>query len=153
MDNEDKDAWVRAGEEQEERFAGPVLGSGAAVFANPAKKENRYTHDIFVVLPGDLKTVRTLWRTAHRYGIDPQYAITLNKKDVERYQKFHPDIIIVWDIDIPGFRSRRYSPLKDILKAVSSGHAKLHHYKNRVNDTRGNAKETYVLDARWFREL
>lgn len=151
--NEDKDVWCRRGEEAEQRFAGPALPCGGAVFANPAKLHDKYTHDLFIVLPADLKTIRTQFRTASRYGIPPESAITVNKKDIDRYMSLYPHIVLVFDIDFPGFRSRRYAPLADIVKAIKRGHARLHTYNNRVDDERGNAKESYVLDALWFREL
>ena len=148
-----KQEWCAAGEQMEESFAGPIFKSGAAVFPNPAKKADKCSHDLFIVLPADLKTVRTQFRTADRYGIPSATAVALNKKDVDRYASLYPDIIIIWDIDIPGFRSRRYAPLKDILKAIERGFAKLHIYQDRVDDQQGNAKESYLFDARWFREL
>ena len=150
---EDKQFWVQHGADAEFRFAGPVFTSGCAVVANPAKLHDPYSHDFFMMVPADLKTIRTPFRTADRYGIPSEFAITLNRKDVERYEQYYPHIILIFDIDYPNFRSIRYAPLRDICKAIRMGMAKLHAYQNRVDDREGNAKDSYVLDARWFVEL
>ena len=153
ISNEDKQTWCNRGVEAEERFAGPAFSSGCAVFQNPAKLENKYSHDMFFVSPSDLKTIRTRFLTAGRYGFDPKTAITLNQKDVVRYSEKYPHIIIVFDIDYGDFKSTRYAQLSDIKRAIKTGFAKLHTYQHRVGDTHGNAKDSYVLDALWFREL
>lgn len=151
--NEDKQAWCEKGAEAEVKFAGPVIGSGCAVMANPAKSENKYTHDLFLVLPSDLKTIRTRFNTADRYGIPSKTAFTLNKKDVDRYAQKYPHIVLIFDIDYGDFKSIRYAPLREIQRAIQLGKAKLHVYLNRVDDTSGNAKDSYVMDAMWFKEL
>jgi hypothetical protein len=148
ISNENKSWWVRAGAAAESSFAGPVFGSGCAVIANPAKFENPYSHDLFMMIPADLKTVRTQFRTADRYGISPRTAITINKKDIERYERLYPHIVIIFDIDIPEFKSTRYAALREVRKAINAGMAKLHVYQHRVGDVMGN-----VLDATWFPEI
>jgi len=151
--NEDKLEWCKLGEEAEQRFAGPAFKSGCVAFANPAKLHDKYAHDLYLMQPADLKTIRTQFRTADRYGISPQTAITLNRKDVERYERLYPHIIIIFDIEYPNFKSLRYAPLREIRRAIKLGKAKLHEYQNRTDDTMGNAKDSYVLDALWFSEL
>ena len=151
--NEDKQSWCEHGALAEVEFAGPLLGSGCSVFANPAKVENPYIHDLYMVVPADLKTIRTRFRTASRYGIDPRTAITLNKKDVDRYTEKYPHINIIFDIDYGDFKTVRYATLRQIQKAISSGKAQLHVYQNRIDDNKGNAKESYVMDALWFNKL
>lgn len=150
---EDKSYWVKHGSNAEAQFAGPVFQSGCAVIANPAKLNDIYSHDLFLMVPADLKTIRTPFRTADRYGISSRTAITINRKDIERYEKYYPHIVLVFDISYPEFRSIRYAPLRDIRKAIKAGIARLHSYQNRVQDEHGNAKDSYVLDATWFAEL
>jgi hypothetical protein len=120
---------------------------------NPAKARDRYTHDIFVTLPGDLKTIRTRFNTASRYGIDPRSAITLNVKDVERYQRLYPTIVIVFDVRFADYSRLCYATLRQIALAIKSGKARRHEYQGRVGDTQGNATASWVLDAEWFPEL
>jgi hypothetical protein len=153
IDNQDKQAWCAVGELAEVKFAGPLLPNGGALMLNPAKKLDKYTHDLFITLPSDLKTIRTRFNTAHRYEIDPKSAITLNVKDILRYKNHYPTIIIVFDVDFGDYKRLCYSNLREIRRAIKCGKAKLHTYKDRVDDTNGNAKESYIFDAEWFQQL
>lgn len=150
--NEDKEAWCNLGSKAEVRFAGPNF-SGVSVLQNPAKAENKYTHDFYMLMPADIKTIRTRFNTSDRYGIPSYSAFTLNKKDVDRYKKLYPHIIVIFDIEFADFKTLRYAPLREIHRAIALGKAPLHEYQNRINDSNGNAKESYVMDAMWFREL
>tara|TARA_R110000803_G_scaffold139118_1_gene205797 strand:- start:44 stop:520 length:477 start_codon:yes stop_codon:yes gene_type:complete len=151
--NQDKSAWCEYGDKTEVEFVSKMLSSSCSVFMNPAKAENKYTHDFFIVMPSDLKTIRTRFRTSDRYGIKSHSAITLNKKDVDRYVDKYPHIIIIFDVKYDDFSRLCYAPIRDIQKAIARGVAKLHTYNERVNDNSGNAKESYVLDSMWFKEL
>ncbi len=151
MNNQDKEFWCSAGAAQEERFASPVRG-GCVLLMNPAKAENKYTHDLYMMMPADLKTVRTKFRTADKYGVDPDTAVTLNKKDVDRYSEKYPNIVIIFDIDFGTYKSIRYASLRAIQKWVEIGRAKLHKYLQRDGD-KVNATESYVLDSQWMAEL
>jgi hypothetical protein len=169
MDTEDKQSWCSYGEDVEKSFAGirlPSLGLGG--FVNPQKAKDKYTHDLFVQFPCDLKTVRTpFFKAKEMFGIDPQYAVTFNEKDGTRYSELYPNIIVIFDISwddcgkvingvqynvkpmhltVSGF-------LKDIKRAiVASGLAKVD-YARRVNDTQGNAKRSWVFDARHLQKI
>ena len=153
LDTENKLAWCAEGEKAEQRFAGRLLGGNVSVFNNPAKVTDKFTHDLFIILPSDLKTIRTRFNTADRYGIDPRTAITINVKDLERYKQFYPHIVIIFDIDFGDFQSVRITNLREIKRAIKLGMAKPHTYLKRVDDTQGNGKESYVLDALWFSEI
>lgn len=150
--NEDKKAWCEYGDQIEVEFVSKMLASKCSVFMNPAKSESKVTHDLFIVMPSDLKTTRTRFRIADRYGILSHSAITLNKKDVDRYADIYPHIII-FDVKYEDFSCVCYAPIREIKKAIRRGVAKLHTYINRVNDTQGNAKESWVLDSMWFKEI
>jgi len=151
IDTEDKVAWCQYGDQKEMDFLVDMFQTDLSVMRNPAKAKDKYAHDIFLTLPSDIKTIRTEFRTADRYGFDPSYAFTINQKDVERYQKYHY-FVVVLDIFFPWMESRqiRIAPLDRILHAISTGKAKLHAYQNRVEDSSGNAKESWVMDSRWF---
>lgn len=151
-DNEDKSYWCQLGEQAEQRFTAPLIG-GCSVFMNPAKAENKFTHDFFIVMPCDLKTIRTRFNTADRYGIDSKTAFTINKKDIDRYSEKYPNIIVILDIDYGDFKTIRYASLSDLKKAIKHKYAKLHEYKNRVDDVQGNAKQSYVMNALWFNQF
>ena len=153
VSNEDKRAWCELGAQAEVRFAGPVFASGCAVMMNPAKTESKFSHDLFLTLPADLKTIRTRFNTSGRYGIDSKTAFTLNVKDIQRYSSLYPHIVLIFDIDYGDFKTIRYASLREIKRAIKLGKAKLHTYKDRLDDTSGNARDSYVLDATWFQEL
>jgi len=164
MDTEDKQAWCTYGEEKEDSFVKTRLSElGLAGFTNPAKKLDKYTHDLFVSFQADLKTVRTPLFKAHKlYGIDPQYAVTFNHKDVERYKQLYPNIIVIFDVmweqlskEIGGvvytvkpMHITAAGFIHDIRRAVIRSGSKTINYARRVDDTQGNAKLSWVFDVR-----
>jgi hypothetical protein len=169
MDTEDKQAWCDYGSRAEQTFAiGRLFDLGLSGAINLEKRSNPYTHDLFVNFPVDLKTVRTpLFKAMDLYGLDPQYTITFNEKDGKRYRSLYPNIIVIFDIDwdstemnIDG-RVYRVNPMKmtvagfldDIRQAIEkSGKHKIV-YQRRLNDEDGNAKQSWVLDARHLQSL
>lgn len=154
IDPQDKKAWCERGGEQERAFAGPLLPRGGAVMLNPAKAEDKYSHDLYVTLPGDYKKISTRFQKAEElYGIPSRSAITLNCKDVDRYTAKYPNILIVFDVDYGDYKRLCYATLGEIRKAIKYEKAKRHTYKDRQDDTQGNAKDSWVLDAEWFQEL
>ena len=82
--------------------------------------------------------------------LTPKYAISLNRKDVERYNKLYPNIVIVFDIEMSGYSGVHWADLHRINTLIRKGMAKEHSYKDRVDDNKGNAKSSYVFDCRWF---
>jgi hypothetical protein len=151
--NEDKGAWVKLGENAETFFVQRMFSQSLSVMKNPAKVENPYTHDLFITLPADLKTIRTPFRTASRYGFDPDYAVTINDKDVKRYLSKYPHIVLILDIQYPNYQGIHLAPIDKIRVAIEKDKAKLHEYIHRVDDTAGNAKLSWVFDCRWFQKL
>ena len=164
MDTEDKQSWCDYGDDAERHFvAGRLFDIGLGGHINPQKKTNPYVHDMFVQFPSDIKTVRTpLFKSMELYGIDPQYAITFNHKDAERYKEFYPNIIVIFDIwwkncslniggqdyAVKDMHLTAAGFLHDIRTAiVKSGSCRID-YSRRVEDTSGNAKSSWVLDAR-----
>lgn len=169
MNTEDKRAWCEYGDEAERAFSiGRLFDLGLSGAVNLEKRTNPYAHDLFVSFPTDLKTVRTpLFKARELYGLDPQYTITFNDKDAKRYLELYPDIVVVFDIlwevtdkEIDGF-PYRVDPmhltvagfLSDIRQAIrKDGNHKIV-YQRRVNDQEGNAKESWVFDARHLHKL
>jgi len=152
INNEDKLKWCEYGEETERNFINTFSNEQVVVELNPEKVTNKFTHDFIITLPADLKTIRTRFRTSGRYGIASTSAITLNKKDVDRYSELYPNIIIIFDIDYGDYKKICYATLSNIKNIIGEGKAKLHQYKNRVNDP-NNAQCSYVLDAEWFEDV
>lgn len=147
---ENKTAYCQLGEKTERQFLLNSFGTGVAFSANPCKAENPYSHDFFALMPCDLKTQFTPFRTASRYGINPDYAVTINEKDLVRYGKNYPHIVLVIDVVFPHYKATHYAPLFVLRDIVKQGRAQRHEYEKRVNDTQGNAKASYVFDVRWF---
>ncbi len=121
------------------------------VLPNVEKARDKYTHDMRISFPSDLKTVRSSWIHSQRmFGLDPKYAISLNRKDVVRYNDLYPNIIIVFDIEMTEYKNIHWADLNRINTLIRKGMAKEHSYKDRVDDNKGNAKSSYVFDCRWF---
>ena len=151
--NEDKLAWCKQGENLEKDFIVNCFDSGISVIKNPTKNLDKYTHDLYAIFQSDLKSIKTPFNTAGRYGIDAKYAITINKKDVVRYKSLYPNIMLLLDIDYPSYKGVRLASINRISWLIEHDRAKTHTYKDRVDDTNGNAKDSYVFDLRWFDEV
>ena len=146
IDNEDKKAWCDAGALAEKDFVATNRLIGWGISMNPAKQKDVYTHDLIGVLPMDLKSIREPWRKSQElFGIPPEYAISINLKDLKRYDELYPNIIVILDVQWSGV----YMITVERAKAlITSGKAVRHEYKNRVDDTKGNAKASYIFDLR-----
>lgn len=169
IDTEDKQAWCRAGEELERQFVEtrlPCFDLGGGI--NPAKDTDKYTHDLNLVLPSDLKSVRTpLFKAQELYGIDPQFAVTFNVKDQKRYSSLYPNIVVVFDVNwqttemVFGTTTYKVEPmhrtwagfLRDIANAIELSGWKKIQYSRRTDDSAGNAKESWVFDVRHLHEM
>jgi hypothetical protein len=171
FDTEDKLAWCeKFGTENELNFAiSKMHDVGLPTYVNPAKKTDKYTHDLFTIFPSDLKTVKTpLFKAKELFDIDPQFAVTFNLKDGLRYTKLYPNIIVIFDVEwkdqcsmIIGGNKYEVQPmhqihvgfLKDIKNAIIKNGNKKITYSKRVNDNKGNAKESFVFDVRNLQRL
>lgn len=171
IDTEDKLAWCeKFGVETEVNFAlGRMHEFGLPTYLNPAKRNDKYTHDLCTIFQTDLKTVRTpLFKSQEMFGIDPQYAVTFNVKDGIRYSELYPNIVVIFDVEwqrqcsmVIGGVNYEVQPmhqthvgfLSDIRSAIlKSGNKKIQ-YAKRMNDTQGNAKESFVFDVRDLQRL
>jgi len=152
--NQDKTAWCEHGAALERSFVsqGDIAGWGVAV--NPAKHSDPYTHDLLAVVPVDLKTVKTGWRKSKElFGIDPDWAVSINVKDFVRYGKLYPNILIVVDAQFSEVSRGRYSlTVQRARWLIGNGRAHKHSYQDRVGDA-VNAKDSYVFDLRDFDRL
>ncbi|MFN3967750.1 hypothetical protein [Flavobacterium sp.] len=162
QDLQNKTQWCRDGEKIEEVFV-TKYGSQLDLIINPEKTTNPYAPDLVKanVLLADLKTQNTPFFKAHDlYNIDPTYAVVFNRKDAERYWKHYRDIIIYFWVEwhsvkfvmgstikevefLNGVWSIKFIDLVELLKVAPE-----HFYQQRVNDTKGNAKGSFVLDIR-----
>lgn len=163
---EDKSWWCHHGENLERSFVNICQTQFALdVKINPEKVQNRYAPDLILTENGvdqlsDLKTQNTPFFTSKRYGMDPQYTVTFNRKDYERYKQLYPEIIIFFWLDWKqtewkSFRTNYLAGIfrvnfHDMMTAIESGKVPEHSYIYRVNDTAGNAKSSFLFDVRTF---
>ena len=161
LDNQDKLAWCKYGEKRENEFV-ERFGSILHLCLNPAKQldetEGKYAPDLFNYReqrPADLKTITTPFYTANNYGMNPQTTITLNRKDVARYERLYSRILIYFWVNYE--RSEQFGQVVDELHGIWIASfekvmrlilvAPIHRYHQRTG-LDGNAKDSYLLDLR-----
>jgi hypothetical protein len=159
---EDKSWWLRHGEVLEKRFVQfCVQELGLAASINPAKAADPTAPDLVVNGQlADLKVQNTPFFSAGRYGLDPRFTVTFNRKDYERYAKLYPALIIFFWADWKQleWRDSRVAPLSAIYQVpfatiaakIKGGTVPEHAYQRRVGDRAGNAKSSFLLDLREF---
>jgi hypothetical protein len=161
-DLQNKTLWCKDGEKIEQVFVNK-FGAKLGLIINPEKTINPYAPDLLKdnTLLADLKTQNTpFFKAKDLYGIDPTYAVVFNRKDAERYLKHYKEIIIYFWVEwhsvkfvmgntikevdfLDGVWSIKFVDLIGLLKVAPE-----HFYQQRVNDTKGNAKGSFVLDIR-----
>lgn len=164
-DTEDKLSWCEYGDDKEIEFIG-LHGRELGLIANPSKKllENgKYLPDLYdlnLCLACDLKTIREpFFKAFHLYKMNPSTTITLNVKDLERYNEKYPHIYIIFWVEweaqtrfnitvtpLKGLWRARVRTLNDIVKK-----SPIHFYKNRVEDN--NAKNSYLIDISGLQQM
>ena len=125
MDNEDKQSWCELGLQLEYEF----LERGYPVSLNKQKDKDKFTHDFMIHLPCDLKSIRTKWEKSQElFGIPSDYAISINQKDLQRYNDLYPNLIMILDVEWSGVY---LAPVSYAIRLIKNGSAKRHEYKNR----------------------
>lgn len=155
--------WCKDGEQLEHEFL-HLFGSRFGLRLNEQKHKDPTVPDFIHTASDryvDLKTQNTPFFNARRYGVEPQFAVTLNKIDVDRYTRLYPGLIILYHVNWlavkllkPDGSFIEVSPMEGIW-AASIRHIpalcrrkNLHSYLQRKADQSGNAKDSYVLDLR-----
>lgn len=160
-DTEARSKWYSHGEDLEDAFLAKVAPSlSLTIKLNPKKDLDPTVIDMLYLnkFDADLKTQNTPFFTATKYGVPPQYAVTFNKKDYDRYNKLYPfSVIFFWvHWTTLEWNGKRVQPMDVVYKVpfwklrrdIESGSIKLHTYERRKTDKRANAKDSYVLDIR-----
>ena len=151
LDINDKQAWCEDGRRLEDKFVAERHFNDVVVRMNPDKDQDIFTYDMRIEMPCDLKTITTPWIHSERmFGIPSSYAISINRKDLRRYYQLYPNIIIILDVQYHDYQATHWTDMERLLLFVKSGKVQLHKYKTRVDDTQGNAKDSYIFDVRWF---
>lgn len=137
------------------------------VIINPAKTynkdEGKYMPDLFNIKSsriGDLKTVNApFFKAKEYYNLNPQYAISFNEKDRIKYKAKYDYIDIYFWIRFNKKTIIQANRFGVVLKEVHSVYAigfrqldklldkaPIHEYKDRKDDTNGNAKKSYIIE-------
>lgn len=162
MNTEFKQAWCLRGEMDEEHFVEHRLPElGLTGMRNPEKQFSPYPPDLIVEgMLSDLKAQSTPFFTVgRRYKIDPQYAVTFNVKDEQYYRERYPKVVVFFDVlwtktanpygvTVEPMHHTWCGTLDQVMAAVRDSGGHRHDYLRRVNDTQGNAKDSWVLDVR-----
>tara|TARA_Y100000593_G_scaffold74398_1_gene136888 strand:+ start:205 stop:729 length:525 start_codon:yes stop_codon:yes gene_type:complete len=160
-DTENREEWYREGEEREKDFL-KLYGDKLGLILNPCKNLDKTALDFFnkqEKMLSDLKDQSTpFFMAGKKYGIDPKFAVTFNKKDKDRYiEKTQAlDIYIYFwtrwkeeerfGVNIPETDKVHRINFNKLLNYLTED--KLHEYQRRKNDKRPNAKSSYVVDVR-----
>lgn len=162
-DTEDKKWWVLKWSKKERLFVDVVcqkLNLNARI--NPLKKSDPFVPDLIVNGHlAELKCQRTpFFKAKELYGIDPQFAITFNDKDLKYYTRQYPSLEIYfwvhWQTLSKTINGTTYKvkPMHGVWRTTIKEIAKLiqhlHQYQRRTHDTRGNAKASYLLSLEDF---
>ena len=148
-DNEDKKEWCEYGEQLEIDFINKNIFRDTVLCINPEKDSDKFTFDMRINFPCDLKSRNTPWRFSQElFGISSTYAVTIDGKDLRRYMKLYPNICIVFDIDYPDYQNVHYGFISHFVKMLDQKALHKHEYKQRINGTKGNAKFCYIFDIR-----
>lgn len=162
MDNEDKDSWCEQGAEVEELFV-QRYGEGLNLQINPAKAEDKYVPDLLLGKStiAELKSrTRPFFQARSRFNIDPQYAVTINKKDVDRYTERYPGLPIYFWVHWKG-RSAYGITLMPMLGVwgirleqlvALCTDDRLHEYQSRIGDE-VNATHSYCVSLKEMTRL
>ncbi len=158
---QDKGFWCENGKSQEEAFV-EKFGNKIGLIINPEKKNNPYAPDLLNTrnnILGDLKTQNTPFFKAQKlYGLSPQFTVVFNKKDKERYETYYSNLEIYFAVDwqVTKFEQNgntiEVNPMQGIwfipflkLSGLLTK-SPLHSYQQRVQDQKGNAKSSYLLN-------
>ncbi|WP_160139994.1 hypothetical protein [Chryseobacterium sp. c4a] len=160
---QDKSHWCKDGEKIEEAFV-RLYGDTLNLAMNPEKKVNPYAPDLINTTTGqlgDLKFQATpFFKAKNKYKTDPTYAVVFNEKDKLRYETKYPDLIIYYWINWIAITFKMGAteiiaqPLHGVWKTDFKRfqtyllQCPIHYYQQRVDDTKGNAKRSYVCDIR-----
>lgn len=145
---DDKAAWVEHGRKLEDDFVDGREFDDVLIGINPAKDDNPFTYDMRIEMPCDLKSAKTPWRKSQEmFGIDPRYAVSINQKDLRRYFRLYPNIVVLFDVDYPEYRAVHWATLDLMRLMLDGGDMVLHEYGARMDDRQGNAKASYVFDV------
>ncbi|HEM3464651.1 hypothetical protein [Streptococcus suis] len=160
---EDRNQWYKLGEKKEILFVKSVVPNlDRELIINPDKKDDPTKIDLWDVTnnrPADLKVQTTPFFTSSKHPYkgshyDPQYTVTFNKKDYEKYKKEYPNADIYFWVtwDQLTYKEHKVEPMSGVWRARFEKMAEyiddkivyLHKYHHRKDDDY-NAKDSYLF--------
>jgi len=162
MDLQDKQSWCEHGRNLEDVFI-ENFGEELSLEINKDKTESVYVIDMYNTkddVLSDLKSQNTpFFLAGKKYNVDPQFAVVFNEKDKLNYinkttngSELYIYFWVKWEeqerfgVKVTSIDSIFMTTFSNLLKILDDD--KLHEYKQRKGDTKGNAKASYVLDVR-----
>lgn len=162
-DTEDKGHWCLEGENNEIAFL-RMFGEKYFFILNPPKRVDKYAPDLLSQTNNKITDLKAqgipFFKAEILYGIDPTYAVTFNIKDKLRYEKYYPEIDILYYVNWRAVKVNMNGsiytvephegiyriPFSELLTLLRK--APIHNYQRRQNDQQGNARKSYVFDIR-----
>ena len=162
MDLQDKQSWCEHGRNLEDVFI-EKFGEELSLEINKDKADSVYVIDMYNTkddVLSDLKSQNTpFFLAGKKYNVDPQFAVVFNEKDKLNYIKktsngseIYIYFWVKWEeqnrfgVKVESMDSIFVTKFSDLLNILDDD--KLHAYKQRRQDTKGNAKASYVVDVR-----
>lgn len=163
FNTEDRSLWYSLGENKEIEFVSKLVPSlGVHLIINPDKAHDPTVIDLWDMTnnrPADLKVQTTPFFTSDKYFYKgkkyiPQYTVTFNKKDYEKYKLEYPNCDVYFWVNWQqlSYREKSVAPLNGVWRAsfskmieyIENGTVVLHEYMYRKNDNH-NAKDSYLF--------
>lgn len=163
FNTEDRAKWYSWGESKEYEFVseiGPSLD--IQLIINPEKASDSSVIDLWDITndrPADLKVQETPFFNSDIYiykgnKYNPQYTVTFNKKDYEKYKNAYPDCDIYFWVNWKQLSYKNKSvnhingvwraSIRKMIEYIETGIVSLHKYKYRENDDY-NAQDSYLF--------
>ena len=158
---ENKSEWIRLGNQYENEFCKLMNKRHYRCEINPAKVADPYGPDLLVNgRIAELKTRRTPFFMAGKLGVPPESAITINRKDIDRYLPVNPGMnVYFWvywaaqeryGIEVPEVCGVWVTRVDKLARLCDK--APVHAYQNRCGED-GNKKESYVINLKDMRQV
>lgn len=163
-DPNDRSYWHKEGERLELQFVERCKVRGIDAMINPEKNNNKYAPDLIMFgRLADLKCQFQPFFTAYfKYKRNPQWSVTFNRKDYERYSDLYPEIDIyfwVWfdgqkrfGVSVLPVRGVWCCPFSSIRNMVASGEPE-HTYQTRGGDGDANAKSSFIFNLKNMKRI
>lgn len=174
MDTENKELWYSHALKWEKYFCdkiAPLFDIKAII--NPEKEDNPTAIDLIIKskkeeILTELKPQFTpFFMSKELYKIENNFAFAFNVKDYEEYKQLNNDEYIIfwlyWIYQKKEINNKKYRiipmcglwacKIKTLIKFIDNNNIPVHEYKRRIDDIKGNAKNSFIFDVRNFNNI